>query len=394
VVAEIPNRQLADEAPLYDRPHTSPPAAPSSRLGSGDGAPAIQSSLPRLLASPDLCSKRWIWEQYDFQVRTNTVAGPGRDAAIVRVKETGSSLAISLDGNGRYCYLSPREGAMLAVAECCRNLSTVGAQPVAATNCLNFGNPERPEIMAQLVEAIEGLGEACRFFATPITGGNVSLYNETLGEGIYPTPVVGIVGLLKTEPPVSMSFRHPGRSVILLGGVGSADQTQFGSSQYAKIILNQLWGLPPTLDLDREKRVQAAIREIVNQGLAESAHDLSDGGLAVALAECSIGQVADDVAGHKVACPTPIGARVDLNSELPAELVLFHEGPSRVLLSTAAPEQVAAVAARHQIEAPVVGVTIESEVVIERNERVLGRWEIKDLQAAFEEALPSQIEGA
>jgi phosphoribosylformylglycinamidine synthase len=377
VVAEIPNRQLADEAPLYDRPHPSPPSR--SRLRSGDGEPAIQSSLPRLLASPDLCSKRWIWEQYDFQVRTNTVAGPGFDAAIVRVKETGSSLALSLDGNGRYCYLSPREGAMLAVAECCRNLSTVGAQPVAATNCLNFGNPERPEIMAQLVEAIEGLGEACRFFETPITGGNVSLYNETLGEGIYPTPVVGIVGLLKTAPPVSMGFRYPGRSVILLGGVGSADQTRFGSSQYAKIILDQLWGMPPALDLDREKRVQAAIREIVNEGLAESAHDLSDGGLAVALAECSM---------------SGCGATVDLSSDLPPDLLLFHEGPSRVLLSTAAPEQVAAVAARHQIEAPMVGVTIESEVVIAHKGRVLGRWEIKNLQAAFEEALPSQIEGA
>jgi phosphoribosylformylglycinamidine synthase subunit PurL len=395
VVAEIPNRQLADEAPLYDRPHTAPPAPPSrSRLRSGDNEPAIQSSLPRLLASADVCSKRWIWEQYDFQVRTNTVAGPGRDAAIVRVKETGSSLAISLDGNGRYCYLSPREGAILAVAECCRNLSTVGAQPMAATNCLNFGNPERPEIMAQLVEAIEGLGEACRFFETPITGGNVSLYNETLGEGIYPTPVVGIVGLLKTAAPMSMAFRHPGRSVILLGGMGSADQTQFGSSQYAKVIFNQLWGLPPALDLDLEKRVQAAIREIVNQGLAESAHDLSDGGLAVALAECSIGQVADNLAGDKIACPTPIGAHLDLDSELPPDLLLFHEGPSRVLLSTTAPDQVAAVASRYQVEASVMGVTIESEVVIAQKGRVLGRWEIKDLQAAFEEALPSQIEGA
>ena len=378
VVAEIPNRQLADEAPLYDRPHTSP-LSPPHRSRDREGAVDVQAALPRLLASADLCSKRWIWEQYDFQVRTNTVAGPGRDASIIRVKETGTSLAISLDGNGRYCYLSPREGAMLAVAECCRNLSTVGAQPVAATNCLNFGNPERPEIMAQLVEAIEGLGEACRFFETPITGGNVSLYNETLGEGIYPTPVVGVVGLLQTAPPVSMGFRHPGRSVILLGGLGAPDQTRFGSSQYAKIILNELWGLPPALDMDYEKRVQAAIREIVNQGLAESAHDLSDGGLAIALAECSFG-----------GC----GASLELDSDLPADLLLFHEAPSRVLLSTAVPEQVAAVAAHHHIEAPVVGVTIETEVVIAQKGRVLGRWEVTELHAAFEEALPSRIEGA
>jgi phosphoribosylformylglycinamidine synthase len=337
------------------------------------GAVPVQTALPALLASADLCSKRWIWEQYDYQVRTNTLAGPGRDAAIIRIKETGNSIAMSLDGNGRYCYLSPREGARLAVAECCRNLSTVGAQPLAATNCLNFGNPERPEIMAQLVEAIEGLGEACRFFETPITGGNVSLYNETLGEGIYPTPVIGIVGLLKTEPPVAMAFRGAGRTLMLLGGVGQSDESRFGSSQYAKVILNQLWGLPPALDLDREKRIQAAIREIVTEGLAESAHDLSDGGLAVALAECSFG--------------SGFGARVDLDSGLPPDLLLFHEGPSRVLIATQTPDQAAAVAARHGVEAPAVGVTIEKEIVISQKGSELGRWAIADLEAAFEGAL-------
>jgi phosphoribosylformylglycinamidine (FGAM) synthase-like enzyme len=186
VVAEIPNRELADEAPLYDRPYTRPPQR--AEAPRDPHYVALQDALPELVASADVCSKRWIWEQYDYQVRTNTIAGPGAEAAIVRIKETGSSIAISLDGNGRYSYLNPREGAKLAVAECCRNLATVGAVPMAATNNLNFGNPERPEIMAQLVEAIEGIAEACLFFETPITGGNVSLYNETLGEGIYPTP--------------------------------------------------------------------------------------------------------------------------------------------------------------------------------------------------------------
>jgi phosphoribosylformylglycinamidine (FGAM) synthase-like enzyme len=171
--------------------------------------PPAQDALMALLASSDICSKRYIWEQYDYMVRTNTIAGPGADAAVVRIKENGVSVAMSLDGNSRYCYLSPREGAMLAVAECCRNLATVGAQPVAATNCLNFGNPERPEIMGQLVEAIEGMSEACRFFETPITGGNVSLYNETLGEGIWPTPVIGIVGLMQTAAPVTRDFKLP-----------------------------------------------------------------------------------------------------------------------------------------------------------------------------------------
>jgi len=168
-----------------------------------------------------LCSKRWIWEQYDYQVRTNTVAGPGAEAAVVRIKGTPTSIAMALDGNGRYCSLDPREGTKLIVAECCRNLSVVGAEPIAATNNLNFGNPERPEIMAQLVESIEGMAEACRFFETPITGGNVSLYNETLGVPIHPTPVIGIVGMMTTAEPIGIEFENEGRDVILLGGYGA-----------------------------------------------------------------------------------------------------------------------------------------------------------------------------
>jgi phosphoribosylformylglycinamidine synthase len=285
---------------------------------------------------------------------------------------------MSLDGNGRYCYLSPRDGARLAVAECCRNLSTVGAQPVAATNCLNFGNPERPEIMAQLVEAIEGMAEACRFFDTPITGGNVSLYNETLGEGIFPTPVIGIVGLLPTAPPVGIAFREAGRSVVLLGGIGSSNPQRFGGTQYAKVVLGSLWGLPPELDMDRELRVQNAIREIVNQGLAESAHDLSDGGLAVALAESSLGTA-------------EIGARINLDSNLRGDLLWFHEAPSRVLLSTAQPEKVAAIAAKYRLEAPVVGVTIAKELEFQQQSKPVGRWQIAALKASYEQALEAHV---
>src|ERR1044071_3642735 len=321
IVAEIPNRELADEAPLYDRPHTTPmrkaPLDPPARLPIAD----VQAALPTLLAAPDICSKRWIWQQYDYQVRTNTVAGPGYDAAFIRIKETGTSVAMALDGNGRYCYLSPREGARLAVAEACRNLSTVGARPAAATNCLNFGNPERPEIMAQLVEAIEGMSEACRFFDTPITGGNVSLYNETLGEGVYPTPVMGIVGALNTAPPIPLQFQGIGRTLMLVGGVGASDDIRFGSSQYVKEILKTLWGLPPALDMEYEQRVQYAIRRMIDDSLVESAHDLSDGGFAVALAECSFG-------------PAEIGAQVDLHSNLRPEVLVFHEAPSRILIST------------------------------------------------------------
>jgi len=375
VVAEIPNRELADEAPLYHRPYTQSRSTGSLAAGPSHVAPGVQAALPQLLSAPDICSKRCIWEQYDFQVRTNTLTRPEQtDAAIVRIKETGVSVAMSLDGNGRYCYLSPREGAQLAVAECCRNLSTCGAEPVAATNCLNFGNPERPEIMAQLVEAIEGMSGACRFFDTPITGGNVSLYNETLGEGIYPTPVIGIVGLMKTAAPVTIPFKNPGRSVVLLGGPGTCEEARFGGTQYAKEILKQLWGLPPALDLDREKRVQSAIREIVAEGLAESAHDLSDGGLAVALAECSFG-------------PTEIGAQIDLVSDLRPEVLAFHEAPSRVLISTANPIKVAAIAEKYGVESPVVGITIEKEIEIRQRSVTLGTWEIATLKVDWERAM-------
>jgi phosphoribosylformylglycinamidine synthase subunit PurL len=345
LVAEIPNADLADSAPLYDRPH----AVPAYRARAPFEAPAIANSkdlakdLARLVASGDLCSKEWIWRQYDYQVRTNTLARPeATEAAIVRIKETGTSIAMSLDGNGRYCLLDPREGAKLIVAECCRNLSTVGALPVAATNNLNFGNPERPEIMRQLVEAIEGMAEACREFATPITGGNVSLYNETLGEGIYPSPVMGIVGLLDTAKPVPVAFPAGERDIVLLGGLGYTTDERFGATQYAKVILDQLWGLPPALDIEFEKSVQAAAREIVRAGLAASAHDLSCGGFAVALAECAFGGV---------------GAQVDLHTDLRAEFALFHEGPSRILYSTDNAAALAAIAEKHGVPAVVIGRT-------------------------------------
>jgi phosphoribosylformylglycinamidine synthase subunit PurL len=350
VVAEISNRALADEAPLYDRPHTTPPRlAPLD----GDAIPTVEpvSALKRLLSSGDLCNKRWIWEQYDFQVRTNTLAGPNSEAAIVRIKGTPTSIAMALDGNGRYCALDPREGAKLIVAECCRNLSTVGALPIGATNNLNFGNPERPEIMAQLVASIEGLAEACRFFETPITGGNVSLYNETLGAAIFPTPVVGIVGTLPTAPPVPLHFVEEGLAVLLIGGLGSTDDRQFGSSQFAKVVLDRLWGIPPRLDMDLEKRVQSTIRELVRAGAVSSAHDLGDGGLGVALAEAASGR-------------SGMGAHVNLESDLPPEFALFHEGPSRVLVSTANPEAVREAARKNAVPLLEIGVTLKARLVI------------------------------
>ncbi len=375
VVAEISNRALADEAPVYTRPFDAKPYRPVPMEGPEFQSASLEADLETLLGSDDLCSKRWIWEQYDYMVRTNTLAGPGHDAAIVRIKETGTSIAMSLDGNGRYCLLDPREGAKLIVAECCRNLSTVGALPVAATNNLNFGNPEKPAIMAQIVEAIEGIAEACLFFETPITGGNVSLYNETLGEPIFPTPVMGIVGLLETKAPKPVTFAAEGRTVMLIGGLGDCDLTHFGGTQYAKQVLQQLWGLPPSLDMAFEKKVHEAIREMVTaEGDAiESAHDLGEGGLAVALAESCFGGI-----GATIELPAAAGRN---------EFALFHEGPSRILISTAQPEAVSAMAARHGIPALVIGATGGARLRIGQSIDA----GVARLRAAWENALPSKL---
>ena len=377
VVAEIPNRELADEAPLYDRPHNVAPFRPAPMEAPAFSSQDLNGDLLKLLGAGDVCSKRWIWQQYDYTVRTNTIAGPGGDAAIIRIKETGTSIAMALDGNARYSALSPREGARLIVAECCRNLSTVGALPVAATNNLNFGNPERPEIMAQLVESIEGISEACRHFETPITGGNVSLYNETLGEAIWPTPVIGIVGLMKTAAPVTISFKEEGRTVMLLGGLGTCDATRFGGTQYAKAVLNDMWGLPPALDLDYEKRVQAATRDIVNGGFVESAHDVSDGGLALALAESSL---------------EGIGAAIELSTPLAPELALFHEGPSRILISTTVPHEIERIARAHGVEALRVGVTMKVWLRIGNDSMTWIDCPVEQIRNVWENALEDQVD--
>jgi phosphoribosylformylglycinamidine synthase subunit PurL len=373
VFAEIPNRALANEAPVYSRPYTTPMRSAPLK-GPDIHSKNLGADLLTLLASGDLCSKEWIWQQYDHQVRTNTVAGPGHDAAIVRIKGTNKSIAMSLDGNGRYCALDPREGTKLIVAECCRNLSTVGALPVATTNNLNFGNPEKPEIMAQIAESVEGLAEACRVFEVPVTGGNVSLYNETLGNPIFPTPVVGIVGTLTTAPPIGIPFKQAGRSIILLGGLGTPDCHEFGCTQYAKVITDSLWGKPPRLDMEYEKRVQATIRELVRDRAVESAHDVGDGGLAIALAECSFSSA-------------NVGADVRLDSDLAPELLLFHEGPSRILVSTATPDRVFASAKKNGVEALDIGVTLESRVVVRNKNEILIDSHVAELKDLWETSL-------
>ena len=286
-VAEIPNRPLADEAPLYDRPYREPAdlverqALDLSAL-EPPGPPA--ELFLRLIGSPGIASKRWIYRQYDHMVRTNTLAPAGTGAGVVRIKGTSRALAFSVDGNGRYCFLDPYRGAMLAVAESARNVACAGGRPIGATNCLNFGNPERPEIMWQFARAVAGIGDACRALDIPITGGNVSLYNETDGRAILPTPVLGVVGIIEdARRVIGRTFQVAGAVVMLLGAPGGA----LGGSEYLKVMHGLVRGVPPALDLDAERALQQLVADLATAGRLRSAHDCSDGGLAVALAECA-----------------------------------------------------------------------------------------------------------
>jgi len=329
VVAEIPNTALTDAAPVYKRPIQRwdapvPREMPEKVTLGREGDFTAQ--FKKLLASPNISSKRWIYEQYDSMVQTNTVEGPGAgDAGLIRVKGTERGLAMALHGNGRWCYLDPKLGAMHAVAEAARKVACTGATPVAATNCLNFGNPEKPHIMWQFSRVIDGMTKACEELEVPITGGNVSFYNETLGEGIYPTPVLVVVGIIeRVAQAVNANFKQVGRSVLLLRGTEPGDavdaEAEFGSSEYGKEVLGAVWGFPPALELEREAALQKCLIELVGEGVIESAHDCSDGGLAVALAE----------AGFR----NSLGVKAELESgELPWECVLFGEDASRVVVS-------------------------------------------------------------
>ncbi|HET7746130.1 MAG TPA: phosphoribosylformylglycinamidine synthase subunit PurL [Vicinamibacteria bacterium] len=335
--ADVPNAGLTDEAPLYDRPWVEPrnPAADEDVAGIAEPQDLDEAALS-LLAAPNVASKRWIYRQYDSTVRTNTLVGPGSDAGVVRVKGTRKAIAMSLDGNGRYCFLDPYEGAKLAVAEACRNVAASGGVPIGATNCLNFGNPEKPEVMGQLVLAIRGIGDACRALDVPITGGNVSLYNETDGRPIYPTPILGVVGLIEdAERVLRRSFVQEGDLVYLLGRTGP----DVGGSEYLKTIHGRVAGRPPRLDLDAEKRLHALLAEGAARGVLLSAHDVSDGGLAVALAECCF-------RGEEPG----LGATVDLPAgDLRADLLLFAETPSRAIVTTRDDLRLAELARRHGV---------------------------------------------
>jgi len=385
VVAEIPNEALTDDAPVYRRPmeRWEPPLDREKpeevRLAQGGD---LTANFKRLLSSANVSGKRWIWQQYDYMVQTNTVEGPGAsDAGVIRIKGSARGLAMALDGNGRWCYLDPRLGATHAVAEAARNVACTGATPVAATNCLNFGNPEKPHIMWQFSQVIDGMTKACEELEVPITGGNVSFYNETLGEGIYPTPVIGIVGILEdVHRAARMHFCDVGRKVVLLRATEPGDitdvESEFGSSEYAKEVLGAVWGYPPQLDLEKEAALQKAVVEVIQSGLVDSAHDCSEGGLAVALAE--------------KAFPKGVGMKVSLESQgLPAEFVLFGEDASRIALSCD-PGNVARikeVAARHGVSVDVIGETVPRQMEIELDGQVVISAPVSELRDAYENAV-------
>ncbi len=326
IVAEIPNSALVDAAPVYNRPTARPAYIDEVQKFDPGALPPIapQTALFALLGSPTVASKRWVYRQYDHMVRTNTIVLAGMGAGVVRVKGTSRAIAMSVDGNGRYCYLDPRRGAMLAVAEAARNVACAGATPIGATNCLNFGNPERPEIMWQLVEAIEGIADACRALDVPITGGNVSLYNETNGEAIYPTPIIGVVGVLDDAAKVmSRTFKEEGDEILLLGdGFG-----ELGGSEFLNVLHGMAKGQPPQLDLARERLLITLLTRAATEGLLRSAHDCSDGGLAVALAECAFetGGI-----GLEVDIPAHVG---HAPNSMRLTATLFGESASRVVVS-------------------------------------------------------------
>ena len=335
--ADLPVQALTDEAPKYNRPmadskfqNSASKLEEKQEIRNREAGIDCLGALKKLLASPNICSKHWVYEQYDSMVRTNTAVLPGADAAVIRVKETRRAIAMCLDGPGRYVAVDAKEGAKLAVAEAARNVICVGAKPIAVTNCLNFASPERPEVMRSFSDVIDGMKEACEVFATPVVSGNVSFYNETEGRGILPTPTIGMVGLIEdTRRIVTHGFEDKGDIIALLGitnddlSVSEYAQSVLGLSTDA-LIAN---GRVPQIDLALEKHVQDTCLKLAEAGLLKSAHDCSEGGLAIAIAECCFSSLGRGA----------IGVKIELNSNgLSNEALLFGESPSRIVISFAA----------------------------------------------------------
>jgi len=375
VEVEIPAKQLADDAPVYEREVAIPtrPRAIVSDLEFHDP----KDSLLQLLAHPTVASKNWVFRQYDHTVRAGTIVPPGSDAAVFYVREADKFLAATTDCNHLYCRLDPREGAKIAVAEAARNLTCSGAIPLAVTDNLNFGNPYRPENFWQLREAVEGLSEACRRFETPVTGGNVSLYNESPEGTIDPTPTVGMIGLIEDERWITRQyFRNEGDVIFLIGAIGD----EIGGSLYLKTIFGKKAGLPPRLDFDRELAVQKFLRALIRKGVVKSAHDCSEGGLAVALAECCMSGA--EKIGARIRLPQMGGSSSQADQRL--DVSLFNESQSRIVVTvrSEASDLVQQEAAQAGIELTRLGSVGGSELAIEGPEGTLS-WSLDQLHEAW-----------
>jgi phosphoribosylformylglycinamidine (FGAM) synthase-like enzyme len=421
VVADIPVAALADEAPRYERPMKAPQESQESGVRSQESGVGSQESevqspkskaqgqetdtvfdsrlqtpdsglfnevLKRMVAAPNIASKEWVYRQYDHMVRTNTAVLPGADAAVVRIKETRRALAMTLDGNGRYCTANPREGAKLIVAEAARNVVCVGARPVAITNCLNFASPERPSVMWSFSEVIDGMAEACNAFNTPVVSGNVSFYNETEGRGIPPTPVIGMVGLVEdVRRIVQHGFKTEGDIIALLGET----RDDLSISEYAATILGRNMeemmraGRVPALDLERERAVQSAALRAIEAGLLRSAHDCSDGGLAVALAESCFSSLNRPATG----------ALVDLTGDqLSLAARLFSESPSRIIISLdeSALGQVEEIAALSNCTLTRLGRTGGDQLRIQSDGQDIIRLPVHELESAWRSSLATRLQ--
>jgi phosphoribosylformylglycinamidine synthase II len=340
VEADIPLRLLIDEVPLRHPEVIRPPASEPVTIETGDVS--VDQAFRQLMASPNLGSRRSVYRTYDHQVQNNTVILPGGDAAVVRIKGTRRAIALSTDGNARYSHLDPRLGAAIAVAESGRNVVATGARPVAITDCLNFGNPEKPEVYWQLKESVEGMAEACRALEVPVVSGNVSLYNDTSGASVWPTPVVGMVGVIDDISHLCQAgFQAPDDVVVLIGRT----LRELGGSEYARTCLGTIAGTPPTLDFDLERRTWRAILEMIDEGVLESAHDVADGGMAVAVAESAL------IGGTGVICDRVQAEALDTAGSL------FSETQSRFIVSCApsAVERLQEIAREHRVEAHVLG---------------------------------------
>ncbi|HEX6251011.1 MAG TPA: phosphoribosylformylglycinamidine synthase subunit PurL [Gemmatimonadaceae bacterium] len=384
VVAEFPGSRLVTDCPTYEPEARESEEIRALRARDVGAVPEVPEerdpmwTLRRLLSAPTIASKRWAYRQYDSTVRTNTVIGPGGDAAVLRLRHTDRAIAVKTDGNGRYVYLEPRTGGRIAVAEAARNVACTGARPMAITNCLNFGNPRRPEVYYQLREAVAGMGEACRALGTPVTGGNVSLYNESPGGAVYPTPVVGMVGLIESLDHVTRAAWNAGDDDVVLLGDPTAEM---GASEYLATIHGLVAGAPPACDLQRERALTDALLEAIVAGLVRSAHDCSDGGLAVALAECAVMR-----RGHLV------GAELDLGAwdDLPLRALLFGEAQGRVVASTADAGALTAIFQRHGVPAQVIGRIRpgQDSLVISAHGRSW-RASLESLGEAYHDAIPA-----